>query len=63
MKQSDIFREHAENCLELADGVEGSPAARRYARMALAWTALAHEQDWLDGEISPLLPDSPGLAA
>jgi hypothetical protein len=22
--------------------------------MAQAWTALAYEQDWLDGEISPL---------
>jgi hypothetical protein len=59
MKQSDILREHAENCMELAEGAEGVPAARRYARMAQAWIALAHEQDWLDGEITPL-PDSPG---
>jgi hypothetical protein len=22
--------------------------------MANAWTALAHEQDWLDGEIPPI---------
>ncbi|MBV8920577.1 hypothetical protein [Bradyrhizobium sp.] len=62
MKQSDILREHAENCLELAEGAEGSPAARRYGRMARAWTALAHEQDWLDGKISPL-PEAPSLAA
>jgi hypothetical protein len=62
MKQSDILREHAENCMELAEGAEGAPAARRYARMAQAWIALSHEQDWLDGEISPL-PDSTGLAA
>jgi hypothetical protein len=61
MKQSDILREHAENCLELAEDAEGLPSARRYARMARAWTALAHEQDWLDGEISPLL-ESPSLA-
>jgi hypothetical protein len=62
MKQSNLLREHAENCLELAEGAKGSPAARRYARMAQAWTALAHEQDWLDGEISPL-PDCADLAA
>ena len=62
MKQSDLLREHAENCLELAEGAQDSPAARRYARIAQAWTALAHEQDWLDGEISPLA-DNPRLAA
>ena len=54
MKQSDLFRENAENCLGLAEGAEGLPTARRYSRMARAWAALAHEQDWLDGEISPL---------
>ena len=48
--------------MELAEGAEGVPAARRYARMAQAWIALAHEQDWLDGEISPL-PDCADLAA
>ncbi|HTO67636.1 MAG TPA: hypothetical protein VMM15_40975 [Bradyrhizobium sp.] len=62
MKQSDILREHAENCLELAEDAKGAPAERRYARMARAWTALAHEQDWLDGEISPL-PKTPGFTA
>jgi hypothetical protein len=54
MKQSDIFRENAENCLQLAEHAEGQPAYRRYSRMAQAWQALADEQDWLDGEISPL---------
>ncbi len=29
---------------------------RRYMRMADAWTALAKEQDWLDGEIPPVPP-------
>ncbi|WP_024507835.1 hypothetical protein [Bradyrhizobium sp. ARR65] len=56
MKQSDIFRENAENCLQLAEGAEGQPAYRRYMRMAQAWAALADEQDWLDGEIPPLPP-------
>ena len=54
MKQSDIFRKIADNCLQLAERAEGQPAARRFSRMAKAWTALAQEQDWLDGEIAPL---------
>ena len=53
MKQSKIFLENAENCLQLAERAQGMPAFRRYSRMASAWTALAHEQDWLDGEIPP----------
>ena len=53
MKQSDIYRENAENCLQLAERAEGQPAFRRYSRMAQAWLALADEQDWLDGEIPP----------
>jgi len=54
MKLSDLYRENAENCLQLAERAQGKPAFRRYLRMAKAWRALAHEQDWLDGEISPL---------
>ena len=53
MKQSDLFRENADNCLQLAEHAEGQPAFRRYSRMAEGWLALADEQDWLDGEISP----------
>jgi hypothetical protein len=59
MKQSDTYREHAENCLQLAERAQSQPAFNRYWRMAQAWTALAHEQDWLDGEVSP----SPGISA
>jgi hypothetical protein len=54
MKLSDLYRENAENCMQLAERAQGQPSFRRYLRMARAWTALAHEQDWLDGEISPL---------
>jgi len=53
MKQSDKFRDNAENCLQLAERAEDQPAFRRYLRMAQAWKALADEQDWLDGEVSP----------
>jgi hypothetical protein len=59
MKQSDLFRENAENCLQLAERAEGQPAYKRYLRMAEAWTALADEQDWLDGEIPPLAASAP----
>lgn len=54
MKQSEIFRENAENCLQLAERSRDQPAFRRYLRMAEAWRALADEQDWLDGEIPPV---------
>jgi hypothetical protein len=51
MKQSDIFRENAENCLRLAESKTDEPSSKRFQRMAEAWRALADEQDWLDGEI------------
>lgn len=54
MKQSDIYRENAENCLRLAEIASDDPAYRRYLRLVQAWRALAREQDWLDGEVSPL---------
>ena len=54
MKQSDIFRDNAENCLQLAERADGQPAFNRFSRMADAWRALANEQDWLDGEIPPV---------
>src|SRR5438270_12347051 len=44
MKQSDVFRDNAENCLHLAERAKGQPAFKRYLRMAEAWAALAHEQ-------------------
>jgi hypothetical protein len=53
MKQSDIFRENAENCAHLAETANGEPAYLRFKRMEAAWRALADEQDWLDGEVPP----------
>jgi hypothetical protein len=53
MKQSEIFRENAENCAHLAEGAVNEPASHRYRRMEAAWRALADEQEWLDGEVSP----------
>jgi hypothetical protein len=53
MKQSDMFRENAENCAQLAEAATSEPAFQRYKRMEASWRALADEQDWLDGEIPP----------
>jgi hypothetical protein len=54
VKQSETFRENAENCAHLAESATGEPAYHRYKRIEAAWRALADEQDWLDGEVSPL---------
>lgn len=66
--QSEIFREHAENCAALAEAASNEATFLRYKRMQVGWLALAHEQDWLDGKIGPLemhaIPQvSPGCAA
>ena len=54
MKQSEIYLQNAENCAYLAEGARDEPTRQRYKRMEAAWTALADEQDWLDGEPSPV---------
>jgi hypothetical protein len=54
MKQSEIFRENADNCAQLAERATDEPTNLRYKRMEAAWRALAHEQDWLDGEVAPV---------
>jgi hypothetical protein len=56
MKPSEIFRENAENCAQLAaaEPTEDGPAYKRYKRMEEAWRALAEEQKWLDGEVPPV---------
>lgn len=58
MKKSDQFRENAETCAELADTARSEPIRKRYCRMAEAWKALAEEEDWLTGEISPRLKNN-----
>ena len=59
MKQSDHFRENAENCQRLAERATDHPSYLRYKRMEDAWLSLADEQDWLDGEVPP----APGSGA
>jgi hypothetical protein len=46
MKQSEMYRQNAENCGYLAEGASNQA-------METAWRALADEQAWLDGETSP----------
>jgi hypothetical protein len=58
MKDSDDFRENADNCAQLAERATDEPTHQRYKRMEAAWRALADEQDWLDGETPPV----PGAA-
>jgi hypothetical protein len=55
-KDSDIYRQNADNCLQLAEAAQDDAAYKRYKRMEAAWLALAEEQDWLDGERSPVNP-------
>ncbi|RZN34278.1 MULTISPECIES: hypothetical protein [Bradyrhizobium] len=52
-KQSDVFRDNAQNCAEMAERAKDKAAYKRFKRMEEAWLALAKEQEWLDGEIQP----------
>ena len=54
MKQSETYWQNAENCAYLAEGAANEPTWQRYKRMEAAWRALADEQEWLDGEPSPV---------
>jgi hypothetical protein len=53
MKQSDMFRENAENCAQLAEAAASEPAFQRYKRMEASWRALADEQDGLTEKSLP----------
>jgi hypothetical protein len=53
MKQSQQFRNNAENCAELAERAKDEPTYKRYKLMEAAWLAMAEEQDWLDGVTPP----------
>jgi hypothetical protein len=54
IKESDVYRQNADNCSQLAEAAQDEAAHKRYKRMEAAWLALAEEQDWLDGEQSPV---------
>jgi hypothetical protein len=54
MKQSEIYRQNAENCAYLAEHAPNEPTRQRYKRMEAAWRALADEQDWLVRSATPI---------
>ena len=58
MKPSDVYKENAQNCAQLAESepTTDTPAYKRFRRMEAAWRALAEEQEWLDGEVRPIGP-------
>ena len=56
MKRSDLHRQNAESCMQMAEAARGEPAYSRYKRMEAAWLALAEEQHWPNGERSPIDP-------
>jgi hypothetical protein len=39
MKQSDLYRQNAENCMQMAEAAQGEPAYNRYKRMEAALLA------------------------
>ena len=55
-KQSDVYRQNADNCSELAETAATDPARQRFKRMEVSRRALATEQDWLDGQIEGANP-------
>ena len=56
IKEFDIYRQNADNCMQLAEAAQDDAAYKRFKRMEAAWLALAEEQDWLDGEKPPVDP-------
>jgi hypothetical protein len=43
-KQSDMFRQNAQNCADKAETAKDEPTHKRFKRMEAAWLALAEEQ-------------------
>jgi hypothetical protein len=39
IKQSDIYRQNAENCMQMTEAAEGEPAYNRFKRMEATWFA------------------------
>jgi hypothetical protein len=54
MKQSQHLLENAVTCSKLAERATDHATQDNLRRAERAWRALADEQDWLDGEASPV---------
>jgi hypothetical protein len=47
---AEYYRQHAENCRNLAEEAKDEVSRKRFMRMAEAWQALAEAQRWIDDE-------------
>jgi len=54
MTQSELFRQNADNCLQLEEAA-AMAARKQFKSMADAWLCLADSHDWLDGVVSPVV--------
>lgn len=54
LTKSETCRERAQRTLSARDGAKDGPSRKRYVLMVAAWLDLAEEQDWLDGQVSPI---------
>jgi hypothetical protein len=63
MKRSQHLRDNALTCSKLAKRASDRQSQHRFRLMAAAWRSLAREQDWLDGEITPIDPTRLGRLA
>jgi hypothetical protein len=50
MDEAEKLRKNAEACSEIAQTADSEPKKKRFERMARAWSNLADNQDWLDGD-------------
>jgi hypothetical protein len=57
------MRQHAENCLAMAEQATTEPVRRRHMRMAVAWQDLSDRQEWLDRELEQVTPATPARSA
>jgi hypothetical protein len=55
--KAEEYQESAANCAELEAKATERPKRKRYQRMKEAWLALAEEESWLDGQITPRVPN------
>lgn len=59
MKQSQHLLDNAITCFKLAKRSTDKQMKTRFKHIENAWRSLAREQDWLDGEITPIESSRP----
>ena len=53
MTRAEMFRQTAENCIDMAESAKDDAARKRFKRLAKGWEDIANQQAWLDGEKEP----------